>query len=68
MMVLKRKDWAEIYNALDTKLLALKRGAYGPELERRQDAKWIAHLEAIKRKLGPDGERAARTGVAHWRG
>jgi hypothetical protein len=68
MMVLKREDWAEIYNALDTKLLALKRGAYGRELESRQDAKWIAHLEAIKRKLGPDGMRAARRGIARWRG
>ena len=65
MIILKREDWAEIYNALDTKLLALRKGAYGPEIEPRQDAKWIAHVEAIKRKIGPDGDRAARNGVEY---
>jgi hypothetical protein len=65
MIVLKREDWAEIYYALDTKLIALRRGDYEPEIEPRQDARWIAHLEAIKRKIGPDGTRAARTGVEH---
>ena len=63
MIVLKREDWAEIYYALDTKLIALRRGDYGPEIEPHQDARWIAHLEAIKRRIGPDGDRAARKGV-----
>jgi hypothetical protein len=65
MIVLKREDWAEIYYALDTKLIALRRGDYGLEFQPRQDARWIDHLEAIKRKIGPDGARAARTGVEH---
>ena len=59
MVVLAREDWAEIYYALDSKLIALKRGAYGADLDPRQNARWIAHLKAIKRKIGPDGARAA---------
>jgi hypothetical protein len=46
-------------------LNALRRADYGPEIEPRQDAKWIAHIEAIKRKIGPDGELAARNGVEY---
>jgi hypothetical protein len=37
------------------------------EFESGQDASWIAHLEAIKRRLGPDGIRAAQCGVQHIR-
>lgn len=65
MISLTREDWCEIYNALETKLLALRQGKYGPEDEPGQDARWIAHLEAIKRKIGPDGDRAARKGVEY---
>ena len=61
---LTRKDWTEIYYALETKALALKRGDYAPEDELGQDAVWIAHLEAIKRKIGSDGLAAASQGVA----
>ena len=64
MIKMTRKDWAEIYYALDTKTLAVRRGEYAREDEHRQDAVWIAHLEAIKQKIGTDGSIAADKGVA----
>jgi hypothetical protein len=68
MIKLKREDWREIYYALELKSQALKQGRYGTEDYRGQDAAWIAHLDAILRKIGPDGRAAAlysvsRTGV-----
>ena len=64
MIRLTRKDWAEIYYALETKSLALRQGKYGPEDKARQDAEWIAHIEAVKQAIGPDGATAAQRGVA----
>ena len=64
MISLTRQDWSEIYYALETKSLALKQGAYGPEDEPGKDAEWIAHIEAVKQTIGPDGKTAARLGVA----
>ena len=64
MIRLTRKDWAEIYYALETKSLALRQGKYGPEDKARLDAEWIAHIEALKQKIGPDGTTAAERGVA----
>ena len=64
MITLTRKDWAEIYYALETKSLALRQGKYRPEDKSRQDAEWIAHLEAVKEAIGPDGATAAQRGVA----
>jgi hypothetical protein len=64
MISLTQEDWAEIYYALDTKSLALRRGDYAPEDEPGEDARWVAHLEAIKEKIGPDGTDAASQGVA----
>jgi hypothetical protein len=64
MIRLTRKDWAEIYYALETKSLALRQGNYGPEDKTRQDAEWIAHIEALKQTIGPDGTAAAQRGVA----
>jgi hypothetical protein len=63
MIRLTRKDWAEIYYALETKSLALRQGKYGPEDNGRQDAEWIAHIEAVKQTIGPDGATAALRGV-----
>ena len=63
MIALNRKDWAEIYYAVDAKLKAVRQSSYGSEFQPGEDAKWIAHLQAIKRKLGPDGLRAATEGV-----
>jgi hypothetical protein len=63
MIRLTREDWCEIYYALDTKSLVLKQGKYGTEVEPGQDARWITHLEAIRRKIGPDGASAAHEGV-----
>ena len=64
MIKLTREDWAEIYYALDTKTLAVKRGEYAPEDSLGQDTAWIAHIEAIKKKIGSDGSLAADQGVA----
>lgn len=64
MISLTQEDWAEIYYALETKSLALRRGEYRPEDRPSQDAEWIAHIEAVKQAIGPDGATAARRGVA----
>jgi hypothetical protein len=63
MISLTREDWSEIYYALEIKSLALRQGKYGPEDEPGQDAEWIAHIEAVKQKIGPDGASAANEGV-----
>lgn len=41
-------DWVEIYYALDSKRLIVDQGD--------AEAEWIAHLERILRKIGPDGK------------
>jgi hypothetical protein len=64
MIILTREDWAEIYYALEAKGLALREGKYGSEDEPGQDAKWLAHLDAVLAKIGPDGTAAASEGVA----
>jgi hypothetical protein len=64
MISLTREDWSEIYYALEAKSLALRQGKYGPEDEPGQDAKWIAHIDAIREKIGADGTSAAHDGVA----
>jgi len=61
---LTREDWAEIYYALDRKAFAVRRGEYAPEDAHGQDAAWVAHIEAIKEKIGSDGSVAADKGVA----
>jgi len=63
MINLTREDWAEIYYALETKLLALRQGKYGSEDAPGQDAKWIAHIEAVMQNIGADGAAAAREGI-----
>ena len=64
MISLTREDWAEIYYALEAKGLALREGKYGSEDEPGQDSKWLAHLDAVLEKIGPDGTSAASEGVS----
>jgi hypothetical protein len=64
MISLTREDWSEIYYALEAKSLALKQGKYGPEDEPGQDAEWTAHIDGVRKKIGPDGATAAHDGVA----
>jgi len=64
MIDLTREDWCEIYNALITKSLIVRKGWYQPEDQPGEDARWIEHLEAIKRKIGQDGMDAFESGVA----
>ena len=64
MITLTREDWAEIYYALETKALALRQGRYEPEDTPDEDARWLAHIDAIREKIGPDGSSAARDGIA----
>jgi len=64
MISLTREDWSEIFYALESKALAVRRGRYGSEEEAPgADFKWITHLDELRRKIGPDGAKAAREGV-----
>ena len=63
MITLTREDWAEIYYALETKALALRQGRYDPEDTPGEDTRWLAHLDAVREKIGPDGITAARAGI-----
>jgi hypothetical protein len=63
MITLTREDWAEIYYALGTKALALRQGSYEPEDTSGEDARWLAQVDAIREKIGPDGITAARDGI-----
>jgi hypothetical protein len=67
MITLTRKEWCEIYYALELKSRALIDGKYGIEDYAGQDANWIAHLNGIIEKIGPDGRIAARNGVERSR-
>ena len=62
MVILTQKDWAEIYYALDTKLLTVKSSFYREDRS-GENAAWIAHLNRIKHRIGPDGKFAAGEGV-----
>ena len=53
MISLTREDWSEIFYALESKALAVRRGHYGAEEASGADAKWIAHLDELGRKIGP---------------
>ena len=63
MVRLTKRDWAEIYYALDTKVRELGNGRFGEETEPRQDARWATHLKKLMRKIGPDGVVAHNKGV-----
>lgn len=53
---LSREDWAEIYYALESKIVSGLAVA---------DPEWRGYLEAIMEKIGPDGEEAAKKGVKY---
>ena len=55
MIDLSREDWAEIYYALDSKVNLINEHSPKERLSKR----WIKHLEAIMKAIGPDGETAA---------
>lgn len=62
-------DWAEIAATLDLKRWALKEGNYRPCLKHGPscttcDTEWIKQIERIIETIGPDGQDAAKRGVA----
>lgn len=48
---LSRRDWEEIFYALETKAKLVKDGYYGPEDKPGEDGEWISHMKAIMRKI-----------------
>ena len=64
MIKLRHEDWREIYYAIELKSRALRQRKYGTGDYAGQDAAWIAHLDAILRKIGPDGRLASLKGAA----
>jgi hypothetical protein len=62
---LSASDWSEIYYALDSKAQAVRDGHYDglADDSETQKKRWIAHLRDIKKKIGPDGAKAACQGV-----
>ncbi len=58
MTNLSKSDWAEVYNALLSKTTS-------PAVD--GDKEWVAQLESIMRRIGPDGERAFKNGVRQKR-
>lgn len=54
---LTRKDWSEIYYALETKYGLVRKGAYNPEMRRGDNSRWTKHLRSIMDTIGPDGTR-----------
>jgi hypothetical protein len=63
MISLTREDWSEISYALESKSLAVRQGQYGSEDVSGADSKWIAHLDRLRLRIGPDGAKAAQEGV-----
>ena len=61
---LTKADWQEIYYALLTKAIAVVCARYGAETRPGQDRLWVRHLRRIMIKIGPDGLRAYKCGVA----
>ena len=62
MISLTREDWSEIFYALESKVLAVRQGRYCFEDAADADAKWIAHLDELRQRIGPDGAKAAHEG------
>lgn len=54
---LTKKDWIEIYYALETKIWAILNGHYGPEFQPGDDVRWVQQIEEIKKKVGSDGQK-----------
>lgn len=53
---LTKAQWVEIYYALDFKRLRVARGDYG-SIESKDIITWVTRLDAIIKKIGPDGQR-----------
>jgi hypothetical protein len=79
MIKLTRDDWQEISEAIAMKLKRVQDGEYMIPAasscseedkkildrdEKRIQRAWIADLKRLEKKLGDDGERAIRRGVA----
>jgi hypothetical protein len=52
---LSKEEWGELYSALLMKRHALATGQLGEEIEDGEDARWLAELDALMVKMGPDG-------------
>jgi len=61
---LTKADWQEIYYALVTKAIGISSGTYGTETRPGQDRAWIRDLRRITTKIGLEGLRASKCGVA----
>jgi pyruvate-formate lyase-activating enzyme len=63
----RRKDWEEIFYALESKAKMIELGYYGPETREGENEDWIEHLTqilaVIERKLLP----FIPHGVKEWR-
>ena len=57
-----------ILSEVGLRLLRLQRtagqGKYNPEDSPGQNVAWVAHLDALIEKIGPDGSSAADQGIA----
>ena len=61
---LEASDWQEIYYALLDKANGIMLGKYGAKNEDGvNDKAWIAQLQRVARKIGPDGKHAIKRGV-----
>jgi len=58
---LTKEDWLEIYNALETKRNQIENGDFGEGDEDDENKDWIACLDAIMEKIGPDGVNMCRS-------
>jgi hypothetical protein len=61
---LTKADWQEIYYALIAKAIGISSGTYGAETRPGQDRTWIRDLRRIVIKIGLEGVRASKCGVA----
>lgn len=60
---LTETDWQEIYQALNSKVTAIREGQYDDEDEPGFPAEWADWLDRIMDAIGPDGKEAAARGV-----
>jgi len=50
-ITLPETAWAEVYEAVQSKILAIDNGAYDPEDQPGDNAKWTADLELAREEL-----------------
>jgi hypothetical protein len=63
MVKLTEAEGREIYYALESKVMQLREGRYGEQFKVGEDARWMRHLNSIRRRIGIDGCRALAEGV-----